>query len=138
MDLTTCLPRGWLGDEGFPVASPCPCGLTGAPSEHHRPGCDRTAHPQLDDETLALVNAAVESLARRRGSAPGDAGATLSCLASLIAEAQSRLPDAVAAARDQACTWSDIAVRLATTAPTARRRYCGYVRWASGLAAGGA
>ena len=98
MDLTTCLPRGWLGDEGFPVASPCPCGLTGAPSEHHRPGCDRTAHPQLEDETLALVNAAVESLARRRGSAPGDAGATLSCLASLIAEAQSRLPDAVAAA----------------------------------------
>jgi len=92
MTLTTCLPRGWLGDEGFPLASDCPCGLTGAPSERHRPGCDRTVHPQVDEETLALVNAAVESLARRRGSAP----------------------------------------------PTARRRYCGYVRWVSGLASGGA
>lgn len=128
MDLPPCLPRGWLGDEGFALASHCPCGLTGAPAEQHRPGC-RTVHPQLDDETLALVNAAVESLARR-GPAPGDAGATLSCLASLIAETQSRLPDAVAV--------SEIAVRLATTAPASRRRYCGYVRWASGLATGGA
>lgn len=138
MDLTTCLLRGWLGDEGFPVVPHCACGLIGASSERHHPGCDRTVHPRIDGETLALVNAAVDSLARRRGSAPGDAGATLSCLASLIAEAQSRLPDAVAAARDQACTWSEIAVRLATTAPTARRRYGGYVRWVSGLAIGGA
>jgi hypothetical protein len=133
MVMPSCLPRGWLGDEEFPVAPECSCGLTGAPFEFHGADCDRAVHPHLDDETLALVDAAVESLACLRGSVSSDAGAALSCLASLVAEAQSRLPDAVAAARDQDYTWSEIAARLATTASAARRRYGDYVRWVADL-----
>lgn len=137
MDVHSCLPRGWLGDELFPVAPECSCGLTGAPFEFHGPGCDRASHPHVDDVTLALVDNAVESLACLRGSVASDAGAALSCLASLIAEAQSRLPDAVAAARDQDYTWAEIAARLATTASTARHRYGGYARWVASLPARG-
>ncbi len=134
MDLPSCLPRRWLGDESFPVAPECSCGLTGAPFEFHGPACDRTLHPLLDDETLALVDDAVESLVCLRGSVRGDAGAALSCLASLIAEAHSRLPDAVADARDQDYTWAEVATRLAVTASTARRRYGDYTRWVASRA----
>ena len=137
MDFPSCLPRSWLGDESFPTAPPCSCGLTGAAFEYHGSDCDRAAHPHLDDETLALVEDAIGSLVCLRGSVRGDAGATLSCLASLIAEAQSRLPDTVADARDEAYTWAEIATRLATTASTVRRRYGGYTRWVAGLAVGG-
>lgn len=129
----SCLPRGWLGDESFPADAECSCGLTGAPFEFHRGGCDRTAHPYIDDETLALVDQAVESLVVLRGSARGDAGAVLSCLASLIGEAQARLPDAVADARDSDFTWAEIATRLGTTASTIRRRYAAYARWRAGV-----
>lgn len=118
-----------MGDERFPVAPECSCGLTGAPFEFHGPDCDRASRPHVDEETLALVDHAVESLAFLRGSVSSDAGAALSCLASLIAEAQGRLPDAVAAARDQDYTWPEIAARLATTTCTARRRYSGYASW---------
>jgi hypothetical protein len=132
--LGSCLPRGWLGDEAFPPDPACSCGLTGAAFEFHRPGCDRSLHPHIDEETLALVEEAVESLVCLRGSGPGDAGAALSALASLIAEAQARLPDAVADARERDYTWVEIATRLATTASTARRRYREYTRWRAGQA----
>jgi hypothetical protein len=128
----SCLPPGWLGDEAFPVDPECSCGLSVAPFEFHRPGCDRTGHPYIDGETLTLVEAAVESLVCLRGSGLGDAGAALSALASLIAEAQTRLPDAVADARDHDDTWAEIATRLAVTASTAQRRYGHYARWRAG------
>ncbi len=76
-----------------------------------------------------MVEEAVESLVCLRGSGLGDAGAALAALASLVAEAQARLPDAVADARDQDFTWAEIATRLATTAGTVRRRYGAYARW---------
>jgi len=72
------LPRGWLGEERFPVAPACSCGLTGAPFEFHGVDCDRAVHPHLDEETLALVDDAVDSLACLRGSVGSDAGAALS------------------------------------------------------------
>jgi len=103
--------------------------MTGAPLEFHRPGCDRARVPYVDHDTLALVDRAVESLVWSRGSGHGDAGAALSCLASIIAEAQSQLPDAVANAREHDYTWEEIAEHLASTAPTARRRYSAYARW---------
>jgi hypothetical protein len=131
--IPSCLPRGWLGDEAFPADQACSCGFTGAPVGVHRLGCDRTSHPYLDEETLASVEEAVESLVYARGRGPGDAGAVLSCLASLIAEAQSRLPDTVADARDRDYTWAEIVARLATAAPTARRRYGDYGRWRADL-----
>jgi hypothetical protein len=57
-------------------------------------------------------------------------------LASLIAEAQNQLPDAVAEARCDGYTWAEIAGRLATTAGTARRRYGSYARWRASVAGG--
>jgi hypothetical protein len=137
MDFRSCLPRGWLGDEDFPVAPECSCGLTGAAFEFHRAGCDRARHPYLDEESLALVDEAVESLVCLRGSGRGDAGAVLSCLASLIAEAQGRLPDAVADARDRGYTWVEIAARLAAPPSTVRQRYRGYSTWRAGVAVAG-
>jgi molybdenum-dependent DNA-binding transcriptional regulator ModE len=83
-----------------------------------------------------LVEEAVGSLVVSRGGGRGDAGAVLSALASLIAETQRRLPDAVADARDQEYTWAEIAARLATTTSVVSRRYRDYIRWRAGLAVG--
>lgn len=133
MESSSCLPRGWLGGESFPIGLECSCGLSAVPFEFHRRGCDRSSHPYIDEETLALVEHAVESLVCLRGAGVGDAGAALSALASLIAEAQTRLPDAVADAREQGYTWAEIASRLASTASTVRRRYGHYSAWRGGL-----
>ena len=136
MGLPSCLPREWMGDDGFPADPECSCGLSVAAFERHRPGCVRTLQPYVDEETLALVEAAVASLVWLRGSVRGDAGAVLSALASLIAEAQSRLPDAVADARERGDTWAEIAARLATTASTVGRRYRDYTGWRARLREG--
>lgn len=126
--MRSCLPRGWPGDEAFAVDPPCSCGLTGAPFEFHRQDCDRTSRPYIGEETVVLVDEAVWSLVVLRGGEMGDGRAVVSALASLIAEAQSRLPDAVADARDQDYAWAEIATRLASTASTVSRRYGDYVR----------
>ena len=133
MERPSCLPRGWLGDEAFPVGLECSCELSAVPFEFHCLGCDRSSYPFIDEETLTLVEHAVESLVCLRGAGVGDAGAALSALTSLIAEAQTRLPDAVAAAREQDYTWAEIAARLASAASTARRRYGHYSDWRAGL-----
>jgi hypothetical protein len=93
------------------------------------PRRDHTAIPFTDADTQALIDRAVDSLVIFRcPMGLGDAGATVSALVSLIAEADGRLADAVADARDQDYTWDDIASRLATTTTTARRRYAVYTR----------
>ncbi len=106
--------------------------MTGAPFELHQPGCDRARVPYIDHDTLALVEGVVESLFWSRGASHGDAGAALSCLVSIIAEAQSQLPDAVATAREHDYTWEEIAERLASTPSSTRRRYSAYARWRAG------
>lgn len=125
----SCLPRGELGDERFPLEPTCSCGLIVCASDHRAPGCDQTLHPYIDKGSLAVVEETVASLARSRGPGPGDAGAALSALASLVAEAEGRLPDAVADARDQGYTWAEIAARLASSAATLRRRYGEHPSW---------
>lgn len=93
------------------------------------PRRSHSAIPYTDLDTIALVDQAVESLVLLRSPMElGDAGATISALVSLIVEADSRLPDAVADVRGQGDTWDDIASRLATTVATARRRYARYAR----------
>lgn len=128
-----CLPHSWLGSEHLPDDPRCSCGAGGLPRELHRCGCDRTRAPYLGHDTLELVERAVESLVWGRGSSPGDAGAALSCLASLIAEAQSQLPTMVAEARCHGYSWEEVAGRLATSARTARRRYEASTRWWASL-----
>ena len=53
----------------------------------------------------------------------GDSAVQLHALASLIAQAEQLLPEAVHDARDQELTWTQIGELLSTTATTAARRY---------------
>ena len=88
------------------------------------PGRDRTMIPYNDVDTATVIDEAVEAVVMVR--APmwlGDAGPTVSVLASLAAEVDSRLPEVVAEARDQGYSWDQIASRLAISATCARRRY---------------
>ncbi len=66
-----------------------------------------------------------------RGAHNRDPGAIISVLVSLIADADGRLPDAVADARDRHYTWDRVAERLGTTTPAARRRYADHHAWRS-------
>lgn len=92
------------------------------------PRWDRAAIPYTDADSETLVNELVDTLIIFRcPMGLGDAGPTISVLASLEAEISFRLPDAVADARDQGYTWEQIATRLATTASAARHRYAAYV-----------
>lgn len=125
MDRVSCSPS-WLRTDSLHRGPECSC-VIGAGGFHDR-ACDRAARPYIDDETAALIDSAVETLVCCRGSGSGDAGAALSCLTSLIIEALSRLPDAVADAREHDYSWDEIAARLATTASCAHRRYASYSR----------
>lgn len=95
-------------------------------------GGDRTAVPATDCVTGALIDGAVAELVRWRNGCPDDAGARVSALVSLAVEADDRLHDAVADARDQRYSWDDIAERLATSNTTARRRFADYARVRNG------
>jgi len=87
-----------------------------------RPG--QLPAPATGDDTLAVLNHAVDQLARLRTAYwLGDSAVHLHALASLIAQAEQLLPQAVHDARDQELTWTQIGELLGTTAATAARRY---------------
>jgi DNA-directed RNA polymerase specialized sigma24 family protein len=80
--------------------------------------------PRTDADSAAVLTEAAETLARMR--TPywlGDSAVTLRTLASLIAQADTALDNAVAAARDQGRTWAEIAELLGISQATAARRY---------------
>ena len=89
---------------------------------------DRTLIPSADAACRAVLDHAVTCLVLVRGGVPHDPGARISTLVSLIADADARLPDAVADARHQGFTWNHIAERLGSTIPAARHRFAGYAR----------
>lgn len=98
------------------------------------PRRDRALYPYTDADTTTVVDHAVGTLVILR--APmwlGDPGPIISVLVSLAGEADGRLCDAVADARDQGYSWDQIASRLATSVATARRRYASYSRWRRAL-----
>ncbi len=81
-------------------------------------------HLVVDDDSAEALQAAVHPLELSRPPLNQSDGALrVHVLASLIAQADALLPDAVAAARDQDHPWADIAAQLGVTADTARRRY---------------
>ena len=87
-----------------------------------RPG--QLPAPATGDDTLAVLNHAVDQLARLRTAYwLGGSAVHLHALASLIAQAEQLLPQAVHDARDQELTWTQIGELLGTTAATAARRY---------------
>jgi hypothetical protein len=87
-----------------------------------RPG--QQPAPTTGDDSLAVLTEAIDALARLRTTYwLGDSAVHLHALASLIAQAQQLLPQAVHDARDQELTWNQIGELLGTTASTAARRY---------------
>ena len=80
--------------------------------------------PMVDEETEAVLGQAVASLGIARGLEwVGDDGVAVHLLVSLIAQAQTRLHEAVAGALDQEYTWAELAHLLGTTEAEARRRF---------------
>lgn len=85
---------------------------------------DRHFAPFTDTDSAQILQEALDSLAPLR--TPywlGDTGVTLHLLASLHAQIQERLPDAVADARDQDYSWAEIGDLLALTRAGAWNRY---------------
>ena len=89
---------------------------------------DRTLIPSADAVCRAILDRAITCLILARGGDLNDPGALISTLVSLIADADDRLPDAVADARARGYTWNRVAERLGTTIPSARHRFAGYAR----------
>jgi hypothetical protein len=87
-----------------------------------RPG--QLPAPRTGGDSLQVLNQAIDSLAQLRTAYwLGDSAVHLHALASLIAQAEQLLPQAVHDARDQELTWAQIGELLNTTAATAARRY---------------
>ena len=87
-----------------------------------RPG--QLPAPIAGDDSRQVLDEAIDQLARLRTAYwLGDSAVHLHALASLIAQAQQLLPQAVHDARDQELTWAQIGELLGTTAATAARRY---------------
>lgn len=90
------------------------------------PRRDHYLPPTIGEDSEVVLDAAIDSLGSVRGMGlNGDAATTLHLLASLIAQAQQRLPRAVADARDQDCSWAEIADLLGVTRASAWQRYAG-------------
>ncbi len=85
--------------------------------------------PLLDDDSEAVVAFAVTDLVMLRSPMwSSDAGAVLHALASLAAEIEEWMPDAVADARSRGYSWSEIAGFIGMEPATARRRFAEHVR----------
>jgi hypothetical protein len=87
-----------------------------------RPG--QLPAPRTGDDSLAVLNQAIDDLARLRTAYwLGDSAVRLHALTSLITQAQQLLPQAIHDARDQELTWAQVGELLGTTPATAARRY---------------
>ena len=85
--------------------------------------------PRIADDSAAVLAEALDSLGLMRFPLSlGDATAELHCLASLLEEAEARIPDAVADARDQDHSWEEIATCLGISPSVARRRFAAHAR----------
>ena len=90
------------------------------------PRRDHYLAPATGDDTEVVVDNAIESLGDLRGLGwLGDASVELHLLASLMGEAERRLPRTVADARDQDLSWAQIADLLGVTRASAWQRFAG-------------
>ncbi len=88
-------------------------------------GRDYYEHPTLNADTARVLDEALVLLGTIRIPSGwlGDGGAEVQLLVSLIAEAERRLPGAVARARDQDYSWAEIGDMLGTTRAEAWQRF---------------
>jgi hypothetical protein len=85
--------------------------------------------PVVDDESDAVLVVAVNDLILLRSPMwHGDAGAVLHALASLARQIEAWMADAVADAKDQDYTWTEIAGLLGIAATTVQRRFARHAR----------
>jgi hypothetical protein len=80
--------------------------------------------PRVDEDSALILTEAIDALAALR--TPywlGDTAVHLHALASLIAQAEQLLPEAIRQARDQDHTWTGIGQLLNLSPATAARRY---------------
>lgn len=87
------------------------------------PRRDHYIAPSTGDDSAEALDAAIASLGEQRGLGPEDDATRLHLLASLVAEVDRRLPAAVADARNQGCSWAQIADLLGVTRASAWQRY---------------
>jgi hypothetical protein len=96
--------------------------MTRPPLHLTRPG--QLPAPTTGDDSRQVLSEAIDSLAQLRTAYwLGDSAVHLHALASLIAQAEQLLPQAICDARDQELTWAQIGELTGTTAATAARRY---------------
>ena len=81
--------------------------------------------PTTGEDTALTLNNAITTLAALRGMALGDAGDELHLLMSLLEEAKTQVPRAVADGRNQEYSWAEIADLLGVTRASAWQRYAG-------------
>lgn len=88
-------------------------------------GRDHYVGPHIDSDTEVVLDEALALLGTLRNPLGwlGDGGAEVQLLTSLMAEAERRLPLAVALARDQEYTWAEIGDLLGTTRAAAWQRF---------------
>jgi len=80
--------------------------------------------PRVDDHSAMIVSEAIDALAALRTAYwLGDSAVHLHALASVIAQAQRLLPDAVHDAREQDRSWIEIGQLLNLSPAAAARRY---------------
>jgi len=76
-----------------------------------------------DDDTFDVIDDAITTLGLQRGLWLGDPRNMIHLVASLIDQAQRCLPELVADARDDGCSWQDIATLLDTSPQQAQLLY---------------
>ena len=79
--------------------------------------------PLSDEDSFDVVDAAISELAGRRGLWIGDDVVLIHLLASLIAQAERCLPEAVASALVNGYGWDDVAQLLGTSSDEVRLRF---------------
>lgn len=79
--------------------------------------------PCTDADTYKVIDDALAALAHRKGLWLGDDHVLIGLLASLIAQAERCLPEAVFTATENGASWDEIATLLGTSPHEARLRF---------------
>jgi uncharacterized NAD(P)/FAD-binding protein YdhS len=87
------------------------------------PRRDHYIEPATGADSRAALDAVIDQLAVARNLDPTDAATALHILASLAAETEARFPQLVAAARDDGCSWAEIADLLGVTRASAWQKW---------------
>ncbi len=86
-------------------------------------GTSTVTAPAIDETSAQILEAAIEALTAARSGETLNAADRLTALASLAAQAQALIPDAIADAVDADFTWAQIAHSAGISPAAARRRH---------------